>query len=169
MRGSGVWALAAAALFLLSPRAGTAQAPPGPTLADLAFLAGCWRGELAGGGELEEFYTSPSDNLILGISRYLRGGRAVQFEFTRIAVDSTGIALLPYPGGRPSEHRFRLTAVEPGRVTFEAPEHDFPKRIRYMRGTDGTLTGRIDGGEGDTRSQEWRMEAVPCAAESAGP
>lgn len=154
--------LLAAGCALMASCTVWAQAPVGATLADLAFIAGCWRGELANGGALEEIYTSPSDNLMLGISRYLRGHSAVQFEFTRITADSTGITLLPHPGGRPSEHAFRLTALEASNATFEAPEHDFPKRIRYALGADGSLIARVDGGTDESRAQEWRMEPVPC-------
>jgi opacity protein-like surface antigen len=145
---------------LALPAAAAAQAA-GPTLADLAFMSGCWRGDFAE-GTLEEYYTTPSENLILGTSRYLRSGRAVQHEFSRITADSTGIVLLPFPGGLPSEHEFRLTTVDDGTALFEAPEHDFPRRIRYTREADGSLSARIDGGEGSERIQEWHMRAVPC-------
>lgn len=157
--------LLAACMALPAPDAARAQepavTPAGSTLAELAFMAGCWRGEFADGGALEEVYTAPSSNL-LGLSRHLRGESTVQFEFSRITADSSGITLLPFPGGRPCEHAFRLTAVEANRATFEAPEHDFPKRIRYARAADGSLTARIDDGTDDSRSQEWRMNPVPC-------
>ena len=130
----------------------------------LSFMAGCWRGEFGGGRALEEIYTTPSANLILGLSRFMAGERAVQHEFSRITVDSAGVALLPFPGGRPSEHAFRLTAVTPDTALFEAPEHDFPKRVRYARGADGSLTARIDGGAGSDRASEWRMQPVACGA-----
>ena len=135
----------------------------------LAFMAGCWRGDFDGGAALEEYYTAPSANLILGVSRFMRGGRAVQHEFSRITADSTGVVLLPFPGGRPSEHGFRLTAAAAGSALFEAPEHDFPRRIRYSRGADGSLTARIDGGEGDERVQEWRMHPVGCGSVTGDP
>ena len=51
-----------------------ALAPPAGEggLAALSFLAGCW----AEGPEgLREQYTAPTANLILGTSRYVRGGR----------------------------------------------------------------------------------------------
>lgn len=128
----------------------------------LAFMAGCWRGDFGGGAALEEFYTMPSDNLIVGVSRFLRAGRTHQYEFSRISADSSGVVLLPFPGGRPSEHGFSLTHVDGTSALFEAPEHDFPKRIRYSLDADGMLTARIDGGAGDTRVQEWRMSRAQC-------
>lgn len=163
--------LAAAAVLIapatLGAQSPAVQTPSAPTLDDLAFMAGCWRGEFANGTALEEVYTAPSANMILGLSRFLRGSHAVQYEFSRITADSTGIELLPFPGGEPSGHAFRLTVLKDGSATFEAPEHDFPKRIRYAAGTDGTLTARIDGGADDARAQEWRMRAVSCRP--AGP
>ena len=149
------------ALLAVAPCA-SAQDPSAATLSDLAFMAGCWRGDFANDAALEEFYTRPSDNLILGLSRFMRGTRAVQHEFSRITADTSGITLLPFPGGKPSEHAFRLTNIESGLALFEAPQHDFPKRIRYSKGADGSLTARIDGGEGDSRVQEWRMRQVAC-------
>lgn len=134
----------------------------------LTFMAGCWRGEFRGGASLEEFYTSPSTNLIVGVSRFMRDGRAVQYEFSRITADSAGVVLLPFPGGRPSEHGFRLTRSDEGSALFEAPDHDFPKRIQYSRGADGALTARIDGGDGDARVQQWRMIPVSCSAARPG-
>lgn len=154
--------LLAAGVVALAPASSAAQTPAAAKLSDLSFMAGCWRGELGESGALEEIYTAPSANLMLGLSRFMRGGQAVQFEFSRITADSTGIMLLPFPEGRPSEHPFRLTAVESGRATFEAPEHDFPKRIRYTRGEDGSLTARIDAGTEASQAQEWRMVPMPC-------
>ncbi|HLS47991.1 MAG TPA: DUF6265 family protein, partial [Gemmatimonadales bacterium] len=58
------------------------------------------RSDSSGGAVLEEIYTSPSANLMLGLSRYLRDGRAVQYEFSRITSDSAGVELFPIPGGR---------------------------------------------------------------------
>lgn len=139
-----------------------ADGAPVDALDALAFMAGCWRGEFGEGAALEEYYSTPTPNLIVGVSRFLRNGRAVQHEFSRITADSTGVALLPFPGGRMSEHAFRLTHSEAGSALFEAPEHDFPKRIRYTHAADGSLTARIDGGEGSARVQEWRMLPVAC-------
>lgn len=146
-----------AGITLLAPPALAAQ-----SLDDLRFMAGCWRGEFPNGAALEEVYTMPSTNLILGLSRFMKGGRAVQHEFSRITADSTGISLLPFPGGRPSEHAFHLTTLTAESATFDAPEHDFPKRIRYTLASDGSLTARIDGGAGDSRVQEWRMAPAEC-------
>lgn len=154
------------ALLLLLPHDAAHQPPAAPepaSLAELAFMSGCWRGEFEDGSAIEEFYTTPSENLMLGVSRFMRGTRAVQHEFTRITMDSSGIVLLPFPDGIPSEHAFRATHLEADSVVFEAPEHDFPKRVIYWRNADGTNTARIDGGTASPDAQEWRMHSAACA------
>ncbi len=147
----------------------SAQTPP--SLADLAFMSGCWEGGFGGGGIIEERYTPPSENVMLGTTRYLRGARAVQFELTAIRIDAEGaVTLRPYPGGEASPHAFRLTSVDrsdtPSAV-FEAPDNDFPKRIVYRRdpADPATLIARIDNGEGSQEAQEWRMTAAPCRSD----
>ncbi|MEE8584710.1 MAG: DUF6265 family protein [Acidobacteriota bacterium] len=133
---------------------------------DLAFMSGCWKGTFGGAaGTIEEFYTSPSKNLMLGTTRFLRDGAAVQYEFTRIEKTDAGIFMTPYPGGRPSKDAFQLTSLQNGEAIFEAPQHDYPKRIIYRTNPDGTRTARIDGGPEDEKGQEWRMSALACGGE----
>jgi len=137
------------------------QAGPA-TLESLSFMSGCWQGVSDGNSTIEETYTRPSSNVMLGTTRYLREGRTTMFEFTLISRDSAGVSMLPYPRGRPSEHAFKLTSVEGGRAVFEAPEHDFPKRIIYRRVGPDELTARIDGGEQSSQSAEWRLTRASC-------
>lgn len=150
-------------LALLAPGWGArAQEPPRPSLDDLAFMAGCWRGEFGADGVIEELYMRPAGGLMLGITRFLRNGRAVDHEFARIVEDSAGVVLTPFPGGSPSPARFRLTGADGRNAVFEAPEHDFPKRILYRENADGTHTARIDGGEGSEEAREWVMRPARC-------
>jgi hypothetical protein len=131
-------------------------------LADLAFLSGCWQGPSSATSAIEEFYTGPSNNIMLGTTRYIRNGTVVGYEFTRVEKTANGILMTPYPGGRPSEHSFRLTSLQNGEAIFEAPEHDYPKRIIYRANPDGTRTARIDGGPDDKKGKEWLMSGMPC-------
>ncbi len=126
---------------------------------DLAFMSGCWQGAFESrgrSGTIEEQYTSPSANLMLGTTRYLIEGRAVMFELTSILLDDSTVTLTPYPRGSRSEHGFELTSVVADSAVFEAPEHDFPKRIIY-RLRDGQLLARIDDGTLAGPSQSWQM------------
>jgi hypothetical protein len=150
------------AAFLLG-----ARPLPDGDIQDLRFMSGCWHGTFAserGSGTIEEHYTEPASNLMLGTTRYLVGGEAVEFEFSAIRRDARGVWLTPYPGGVASADAFRLTSAGGERAVFEAPEHDYPKRILYRRDPDGALTARIDGGAEDPDGKEWRMTSAPCTA-----
>lgn len=137
--------------------------PPGSgPLSAVAFLAGCWRSpDGAPGAVLEERWSPPEAGVMLGTSRFVRDGRTVSFEFGLIQVVSGEVVYLPHPGGTASEHAFRLTRSVPGEVLFEAPEHDFPKRIAYRR-VPGGLQASIDGGADDPEPRVWRMVGVAC-------
>ncbi len=132
------------------------------SLDDLAFLSGCWEGPISRGGAIEEFYSAPSDNLIVGTTRYLRDGHTVMFEFSSIVHDSSGIVLWPYPRGQKSADGFRLTTVDSHGAIFEAPEHDFPKRISYIVEAPDVRIARIDDGIDGGQSTEWRLTRVSC-------
>jgi len=163
--GAPLLALSLALAFGLSlaPASGAATSSERlpPSLSQLSFMSGCWRGASAGGGTIEEFYTTPSANLILGATRYLRGGRAVDFEFAMITQEDSGIVLIPHPKGVRSPARFPLKELQAGRATWENLAHDFPKRIIYRRDSSGELVARVEGDGG--QGQEWRMRRVDCA------
>jgi hypothetical protein len=129
-------------------------------------MAGCWEGGFVARdgteGIIEEHYTAPSDDLMLGTTRYLLDGKAVQFELTSIRDVDGEVSLLPYPGGSASPDTFRLTRVEDGAAVFEAPEHDFPRRIIYRRADGDRLEARIDDGTDDGQAREWRLRRVAC-------
>jgi hypothetical protein len=141
-----------------------AVAQSGLSLEDLSFMTGCWEGAFernGATGTIEEHYTTPSANVMLGTTRYLLRGEAIQFELTVIRKEIGGIALTPYPRGRKSEDSFYLRRIVERTAYFENPEHDFPKRIIYRLAPDGALHARVDAGEG-TGGSEWRMMPAEC-------
>ena len=150
---------------------GTSQATgqqSGP-LDALSFMTGCWRGAFGGGqagpGTIEEYYSTPTSNMIIGVTRFMRGGRTVDFEFTRIMASDSGVTLMPQPRGRPPTS-FRMTASDSLSAVWENPAHDFPQKISYRRiGTD-SLVAAIEGpGQGGrTQRMEWRMARARCGA-----
>ena len=141
-----------------------APSPRRPTLADLGFMAGCWRGAAEGGTVIDEYYTPPSENLILGVSRYTRGGRVTSYEFATIAAQGdSDLVLTPRPVGQ-SPADFSLTKLRPGMAVWSNPKHDFPREISYRTLGSDSLAARIEGpGPNGPRSSEWRMGKVPCA------
>ena len=131
-----------------------------PQLSRLAFMTGCWNGEAGTGTIIEEHYTTPTENVMLGTTRYVSGGRTVSFELTTIRRDSTGVYLTPYPNGEVSDV-FRLTRIDNRTAVFENPEHDFPKRITYRQAADDSLGARAENPGG--RVLEWQMIRVRCS------
>lgn len=157
-------ALVVAGRFLLPASAAAQGAAPRIPLDTLRWMTGCWRGTTPRGTVIEEMYTSPTSNLMQGLTRYTRDGRTVDFEFTTITADSNGPALRPQPkGGAPT--RFGLESLGPTHATWANPAHDFPQRIRYSRPHPDTLVARIEGtGPNSTpRASEWRMTRTRCA------
>jgi hypothetical protein len=157
--------LALALITLAGSRpAALEQTPARPTMADLRFMSGCWRGISGGGGIIDEYYTPPSENLMLGVSRFSQNGRVTSYEFTTIADrGDSGLVLTARPSTQ-SPADFRLTRIEPGLVVWSNPSHDFPQVISYRRTPGDSLTARIEGpGPSGTRSSEWRMGSVSCA------
>ncbi len=124
------------------------QRPTPATIDQVAWMAGTWIGT-DGGVAVEERWTPPAGGAMLAVSRTLKGGRMAGFEFLRIVERDSGLVYVAQPGGKPPTD-FTLTAVSGNSATFENPEHDFPKLIRYTKRPDGALEARVgDGGAND--------------------
>jgi hypothetical protein len=146
-------ALIALAIIGLLP--GRIAQPPQPTLHDLGWIAGSWTGALRG-VEMEEHWTAPKGDSMIGIHRDVGQGRTLSFEFLRIEQRQDQIVYLSMPNGRSPATPFPLRELSGTRVVFENPAHDFPQRIIYWK--DGTdLRARIEGTiNGTAGSEEWR-------------
>lgn len=149
--------VAAALLVAAFPVAAQNRSP----LHDLGFMSGCWTGPDANGTTIEEHYTTPSNNLILGTTRYLRDGLTRSFEFTMIGNVAGGSHLIPHPGGKASV-TFTEKERAADRVVWENLAHDFPQRIIYHRVAPDTLVARIESADG-ARGTSWRMSRAVCA------
>jgi hypothetical protein len=114
------------------------------SLADIGWLAGDW--EMSAGTRcVEEHWTTPSSNLLVGMSRTVEGGRTTSFEFVRIEARADGIYYVAQPSGRPPVD-FKLASDVASELVFVNPGHaDHLKRIVYRRQADGGLTARIEG------------------------
>jgi hypothetical protein len=133
-----------------------------PSLETLRFMTGCWRGPAGRGAILEEYYTAPAENLMLGVSRYLRDGKVTDYEFTSIEQRESDLVITPHPKGQ-SPASFRLRRLNDGEVVWANPKHDFPQLISYRRVAPDSLVARIEGpGPQGTRAMEWRMARAEC-------
>jgi hypothetical protein len=135
------------------------------TISDLSWLAGCWAsvdGE-AGSGEQ---WMPPAGGTLLGVSRTVKKGRTVAYEFLQIREIEPGkIAYIAKPSGQ-AEATFPLKSAGEREVVFEDPEHDFPQRIIYKLGGDGALQASIEGlSKGQLRTIGFPMKKVDCESQ----
>ncbi len=141
--------MAAAAVAAAFVNVATAEPPTEEErlIDSLAWLAGHWKGELAG-NPFETFYSTPEGGFILGISKEFHdNGTFIEFEKFEDR-DST-VIVVPYPNGRRSVE-FTLTDFDPSvqYARFVNPDHDFPNEIVYTVAGD-TLTVVVSGGDKD--------------------
>jgi Domain of unknown function (DUF6265) len=153
MRMRWMAALLAPALLGTAAMRADARDAGGP-LAELGFLTGCWRGAVSDSVVIEETWTAADADVMLATTRYLRNGRVVGWEFSRIHADSAGIHLTPYPDGE-ARPAFHLRPAGQGMAVFGNEANDFPQNIIYRGDGRTGLLVRLDGGG---QAQEWRMQ-----------
>lgn len=135
-----------------------AEKPVKVDISKLKFISGCWRAPLDKDILVEENWSSPSENLFLATTRYLKKEHATGFEFSRIEVTDTGVVFSASSDGKPFDNYLMKTLVDEY-VMFENPAKSFPQRIIYRMASDGVLIPR---NEGDAPSVELRMQRVKC-------
>jgi hypothetical protein len=131
------------------PATATASVPaasaPAASIDSLSWMAGGWTGKM-GKAHIEEHWIPPAGKTMMAVARTVVGDRTVAFEFLRIEQRPDAIVYIAQPGGRPPTE-FRLTASTATSATFENPQHDHPKLIRYTKEGEGTLIAEIEGDE----------------------
>lgn len=130
-----------------------------PSISDLAWLEGTWRGRV-GARDFEARYSGPEGGIILSASKYSTNGRPAGFEFERFQEKDGHVVLTPYPEGKESPATFRLTDFDQKnrRAVFENPQHDFPTKISYHRVADDKLTILVSGPGKDGKESVIRYE-----------
>ncbi|MFY9610679.1 MAG: DUF6265 family protein [Blastocatellia bacterium] len=115
------------------------------SLADLAFIAGQWRGELQGGITEENWSSAAGDNM-MGVFRYVKDGKAVFYEMLLIETTSSGPVLrLKHfnPGLKGWEekdevHSYPLVELGRNRAVFERP--DKQSRLIFHRTSEAEMS-----------------------------
>jgi hypothetical protein len=116
------------------------------TKTDLHWFTGHWCAE-AGGEFIEEQWMAPRGDIMLGLSRTVKGAKTSSFEFLRIEWAAGVPSYIAQPQGRPPV-AFKLTASGADWARFENPAHDFPNRVEYRRTKDGLYAEIAGPGEG---------------------
>jgi hypothetical protein len=117
------------------------------TIAQMEWLAGTWSGA-AGAATVEERWTPSAGGSMISVGRTLRNGAMPAFEFICIVERNGGLVYAAMPNGRQPATDFTMTKIDRTSVTFENPEHDFPKMIRYSLRPDGMLEAIVSGEAG---------------------
>jgi len=148
------------AVLAASPAPCPAAAGAPASVQTLAWMTGAWQADDQG-LVTEEQWMAPSGGVMLAASRTVKGGKMVEFEFLRIEEVGGKLLYRAQPGGKPVTD---FTRVEqgPSCVTFENPEHAFPRRILYWK--DGArLHARIEGTRGgQPAAMEWAWTLAPA-------
>jgi hypothetical protein len=131
------------------------------TLQDIRWLAGDW--QLTIGKQcVEEHWTAPSANMLVGTSRTVEDGRTISFEFLRIEARADAVYYVAQPGGRPPVD-FRLASELGPELVFVNPGHnDHLKRIIYRRQGDDGVSARVEGAdEGRAFAADYAYRRAP--------
>jgi Domain of unknown function (DUF6265) len=146
--GGGVVAMALIAMpcvISASRHQAAAAGAASVTIDRLSWMVGDWTGTM-GKASIEEHWIPAAGKTMLAVARTVVGERTVAFEFLRIEQRPDGLVYVAQPGGRPPTE-FRLTSAEGQSATFENPQHDNPKIIRYRKDGEATLVAEIEGDE----------------------
>ena len=148
--------------------AATSAAAPetsGP-LAPLAWLEGCWQGNV-NQREFREQWLPLRGGLLIGAGQAVLHGKMQDYQYMRIEPKSDGVYFAQFSGDR-KEASFRLagtqTADKDTIFTFANTAADaFPARLIYRRGSEGwlyeTIEGTLNGGE---RKVIYPLRRVDC-------
>ncbi|MEO8063653.1 MAG: DUF6265 family protein [Pseudomonadota bacterium] len=133
-------ALAAAAIISISA---FASAKP----ATLDWFAGHWCSD-RNGEFIEETWLAPRGDLLLGMSRTVKGAKTASFEFLRIEWTAGIPTYIAQPQGHPPVP-FKWTAGGTDWARFENSANDFPKRVEYRRTKEGLYAEIAGPGDAD--------------------
>lgn len=100
---------------------------------------------------------------MLGMSRTVRGGKTVQFEFMRLQLGESGkLEFVALPSGQ-AETTFKLSDSGKNSASFQAPDHDFPEQVSYQELAEGRMQARIEGtAGGKARIIDFNFKRVQC-------
>lgn len=156
----------AMALLLLSASGSAARAAD---ISRLAWLGGCWKGEAAEPGSGEHWLPLAGGTL-LGVSRTVKQGKTVEFEFMQIRTLAEGqLAFIAMPSGQRTT-AFPLLRLSENEAVFENPRHDYPQRVIYRLDSPTSLVARIEGmRKGVLRGTDFPMNRVSCESQRNAP
>jgi hypothetical protein len=171
-----------ATVLFATPVAGQGVPPSGPgapesgaptkegaVLEPLAWLEGCWRGDV-NQREYHEHWMPLRGGMLIGASQTVMQGRMQGYEHLRLESRPDGVYYVATPSGK-EETAFRLHEQTVDKAegrndtifTFTNPRPDFPQRIVYRRASAGWLYASVEGKVGGAdRQVTYPMRRVDC-------
>ena len=158
-----------------SPEAASAAAPPQEAaktvapMADisaLAWLEGCWRGNV-GKYEIREHWLPLRGGIMIGAGHTVLDGKSSDYQYLRLETRPNGVYYVSIGSDR-KEASFRLSGAgtSDGNDTiygFSNVANEFPERILYRRGPDGWLYANVEGKvNGEEKKVIYPMRRVDC-------
>jgi len=151
------------------PAAPSASAPAAPVatgpLAPLAWLAGCWQGNV-NEREFRETWLPLRGGMLIGAGQQVLRGVMQDYEFLRIDARPDGIHFTQFSGDR-KESSFKLSATTADGndtiFTFANTTAAFPARLVYRHGAEGWLYETIEGPlNGSDKKVIYPLRRVDC-------
>jgi hypothetical protein len=148
------------------PKAPAPAAEGGSGIDQLAWLAGCWSGEV-NKREFLEHWLPLRGGMMIGVSHTVMAGRTLDYEYLRLEQRDSDAYYVTAPPGKP-ETAYRLAGVTKPDDThtvfdFTNPTETFPQKISYQRGAEGWLYAEVDGKvNGADRKVIYPMRRVSC-------
>jgi hypothetical protein len=137
------------------------NAAEGISISSLDFMTGCWV-KVEGDTRYEERFTKPTNNMMLGVSQFVKAGTTEFYEFLPIIQRGDKIVYVPYINGSQSVD-FTLASASSSEAVFVNPGHDYPQKIIYSKPSETQLVARIEGLQnGQQQSEEFRMNRANC-------
>ncbi len=134
---------------------------------DLAWMSGRWIREDKG-QFLEETWTEPEGDALVGMFRWARQGKFWLYELMSIEEENGSLVfrlrhfnrgLEPWASEASGPLTYPLASLEENKVVFENPERDSPRRFVYER-NDEQLTIKMQG-ESEAGGDVFRFDLVP--------
>ena len=98
-------------------------------------------------GVLIENWKKVNDSTFSAESYFIKGKDTLHFESIALAQKGETLTYIAtvkgQNDGKPVE--FPSTSETENKLTFENPQHDYPQKITYTKGTNNTLTAEISG------------------------
>lgn len=127
----------------------------------LDWLVGHWCND-RNGDFIEEQWLSARGDVMLGLSRTIRGDKTRNFEYMRVEARDGEVVFIAQPQGE-APVPFKRTAGGADWARFENVAHDFPNRVEYRRTATG-LYAEISGPHAGGRESRIPFDYLPCAS-----